>query len=374
MQSFDVEVSGFAKDGFEPMVNAFARTLAYGGGRGAALAIYQGGELVVDLTGGDYDPGSLQLQFSVSKLITAIMAAHAASHGRLDLDEPLSAYWKALDRDTTRRITPRMVLAHTSGLAGVSTPLTIEDLIAGRYIEELEREDPYWEPGTQPGYHSHSYGALLDEIFKRRLGRPVGEYFEAEIRQGLGLEVWYGAPADQVHRVKPYQRPVEGLTPLARAIPTLRPFTDHGASVIRGDYSVANRPDVLAQSWAGMSIVATARDMAKLLAATTGQIAGRRVLEPDALKEMRKEQSKGIDWVLRYPIRFGQGVQLPFPQLTFTGPNSFGHQGAGGCVTFADTDRDIAVSYNTDGFPACEGASLLAVALFSTIAFLAADR
>jgi hypothetical protein len=41
-----------------------------------------------------------------------------------------------------------MVLAHTSGLAGIHVKLTIEEIIAGRYLRELERQDPYWEPGT----------------------------------------------------------------------------------------------------------------------------------------------------------------------------------------------------------------------------------
>jgi hypothetical protein len=51
MHIFDVEIDGYARDGFEPIENAFARILAYSAGKGASLAIYRGGQLVVDLVG-----------------------------------------------------------------------------------------------------------------------------------------------------------------------------------------------------------------------------------------------------------------------------------------------------------------------------------
>ena len=371
MRTVDVDVSGDAREGFEPLVNVFARTVAYAGGRGASLAVYRGGEKVVDLVGGDYQDDSLQLQFSVSKLVTAITAAHAGARGLLDVDEPISAYWPAFDRDRTRQITARMVLSHTAGLAGVPAELTIEQLIAGQYLHEIERQDPYWEPGTRPGYHAFAFGTLLDEIFRRRVGSSVGEYFDAEIRKPLGLEVWFGAPRDQLHRVMPCIRDLDVRTPLARALPTLRNFVDNGSKAIsEGDHAVVNRPDVLAQGWPNRSVVATSRDVARLLAATLGAVDGHRVLSDSTRDDMVREQSAGVDWVLRYPIRFGTGVQLPFPQLTFTGPGSFGHQGGGGCVSFADIDRDIAVAYSTDAFPPCIGASMHALAMFSTIQYL----
>jgi CubicO group peptidase (beta-lactamase class C family) len=371
MRTIDVDVSGDASESFEPLVNVFARTVAYTGGRGASLAVYRGGEKVVDLIGGDYQADSLQLQLSVSKLVTAITAAHAGARGLLDVDEPISAFWSAFDRDRTRQITARMVLSHTAGLAGISTELTLEQLLAGQYLREIERQDPYWEPGSRPGYHAFAFGALMDEIFRRRVGSSVGDYFDAEIRKPLGLEVWFGAPQEELSRVMPFIRDFDGRTPLARALPSLRTFADNGArSVSEGDHAAANRPDVLMQGWPNRNVVATSRDLARLLAATLGTVDGHRVLSESTRDAMVRQQSAGVDWVLRYPIRFGTGVQLPFPQLTFTGPNSFGHQGGGGCVAFADIDRDIAVAYSTDAFPPCFGASLHAVAMFSTIQYL----
>jgi hypothetical protein len=166
----------------------------------------------------------------------------------------------------------------------------------------------------------------------------------------------------------PYSHEIEGRTPLSRELPTLRNFVDNGSKAV-SNYFAANLPEVMAQPWPSSNVVASSRSMAKLLAATLGKVEGRRNLKARRLDEMRRERSRGVDWVLRYPIRFGSGVQLPFPQLPFTGQNSFGHQGGGGCVAFADLDLDIA-AYSNDALPACDGASLLAVALFSTIRYL----
>lgn len=367
MRSFDVEISGTTSDAYAPMKNAFARVLSYGGGSGASIAVYRGDELVVDLFGGEYEASTLQLQFSVAKAITALTVGHAESRGLIDLDEPLSGFWGELDRSSTRRITARMVLAHTSGLAGVSTDLTLEDLIAGRYVDEIGRQEPFWEPGTRPGYHSYSFGVLLDEVFKRKLGETIGQYFDRELRGPLDLDVWYGARESDLSRIAPYERAVEGRTPLSRSLPELRSFVDRGSRLIGGDYSVANRPDVLSQAWPSMSVVATSRSLAKLLAATLTAVDGFRVLSPDALSSLRREHSAGIDWVLQEHRRFGAGVQLSIPLFPMFGRSSFGHQGAGGCFAFADVDQGLSVAYSTNAFPACEGGSLVAAAFLPTI-------
>ena len=366
----DVSVAGYANDEFGSLTNIFARMVAAGRGSGAALAVYRHGEQKVDLTGGSYRADTVQLQFSVSKAVAAIAAAHAESAQVLDPDEPISEYWKEFDRPGTRAITPRMVLSHTSGLAGVGRRLSIDDLVAGRYAEELEQQDPYWEPGMTHGYHAFSFGPLLDGIFRRTLGRSVGDYFREHIGVPLGLEVWFGLPEGAEGRLAPYRRSFAATTPLIRSLPSLRQFRDEGSFVLAQDPMLANRGDVLRQEWPSMNVVCTARDMARLFAAVIGEVDNSRVLDADALRRMIARQASGIDWVLRFPIAFGTGVQLPFPQLPFTGSMSFGHEGAGGCVAFADLERDIAVAFSTDAFPACDGAGVAALALCLSIQHL----
>src|SRR5262245_8447078 len=106
------DVDGFVAPGFEAVRDAFATNFdrepdpmmtMLGGGQevGAAVSIFYGGELVVDLWGGvadsrtdrPYTRDTLQLVFSSSKGITAICANLLAQRGLIDLDAKVADYW-----------------------------------------------------------------------------------------------------------------------------------------------------------------------------------------------------------------------------------------------------------------------------------------
>jgi CubicO group peptidase (beta-lactamase class C family) len=366
----DGAAGGHADGVLAPLANILERLVAATPGAGMSLAVYRDGQLVVDLAAGAHEPDSLQLQFSVSKAVTAIAAAHAVEAGLLDLDAPISDSWDAFRRSGTRQITPRMVLTHTSGLAGVDTPLTIEQLLAGDYTAALERQDPFWEPGTRHGYHAFSFGPLMDGVFRHTIGRDVRNYVADEIAGPRGLDLWFGCPPEQLDRVVPYTRQEVGSTALVRSLPQLRTFADRGSQVLGEDYSLYNRPDVLQASWPNANVVTTARDLARLLALSAGEVDGDRLLSAEARDALRRPQVDGIDWVLQFPIAFGTGVQLPFPQLPLAGPGSYGHEGAGGCVAFADPERGLAVAFSTSAFPALDGGSPFATAVFASLLML----
>lgn len=366
-----VEVSGFAHPPFEPLADVFARVVAAQLGGGAALAIYQDGELLVDLVGGDYSPDSLQLQFSVSKAVTAIAAQHASHEGLLDLDAPIGDYWPEFRRARTAQITPRMVLSHRSGLAGVSRALTVEEVLRGEYTKALEEQDPFWEPGQNHGYHTFSFGPLMDGVFVRSVGRTVSEYVDRHLARPLGLDLWLGIPDAVFPRVMPYHRKIEVLTPLQYAAAVSgTAFVDAGFKDLSADWLTFNRRDVLKAGWPSTNVVSGARDMAKLFASTLGPVEGVRVVSQESLVDMIATQAVGRDWVLGIPIRFGSGVQLAFPQLPYIGPQSFGHEGAGGTMAFADPESGLAVAMITNAFPVSNGASIGALTLASTIRHL----
>lgn len=359
------EVTGEAHGSFAPLRDILPRYTPPAGG--GALAVLHRGEVVADLAFGDYSRDALQLQFSVSKAVTAIAAAHAVAAGLLDLDRPLGAFWRAFARSSTRTVTTRMVLTHRSGLAGVSEPLTRDELVAGRYTDALERQEPFWEPGSVFGYHSFSFGPLMDGIFERQLGCSVAAYAEEHLRAPLGLDLWYGLPQTLADRLRPYTRPLAVETPLAREAGRLRTFDDRGAAALAADYALVNEPEVLAQTWPNCNVVATALSLGRLLAATLESAGSARILGAAAVAELTAPTGRGLDWVLRIPIAYGLGIQLPFPQMPLTGPRAFGHEGAGGCVAWADPDRELAVAYTTNVFPPCDGSSPVALALMSTI-------
>src|SRR5205823_9407974 len=87
---------------------------------------------------------------------------------------------------------------------------------------------------------------------------------------------------------------------------------------------------------------------ARLYAALIGEVDGVRLLSPETLADATREQAAGIDRVIMMANRFASGYMLPTETFPLAGPNSFGHAGRGGSLTFADPDRDIAFAYVTN--------------------------
>jgi CubicO group peptidase (beta-lactamase class C family) len=91
--------------------------------------------------------------------------------------------------------------------------------------------------------------------------------------------------------------------------------------------------------------IGSARALARLYAATVGEVDGIRLLTPDTVAEATREQSNGPDKVLFLETRFGSGFFLSSSFSPLFGPNSFGHAGAGGSLAFADPDAKIGFGY-----------------------------
>jgi len=360
-----IPVRGLVTPPFGQLREVFARSLAAQGGGGAALAIVRDGELIVDLTGGDYAADSVQLVFSVSKAITAIAAAYAADHGALDLDEPIGSFWPEFARPSKASITARMVLSHRSGIASLDRALTYSELMAGEGDDAVAHQEPYWQPGTRHGYHAFTFGPLMDGVFRRRLGVSVGEYLAEHITGPLGVDVWLGLPDAVFARVSPitYLPPAISETRAAFVADSGIPAGTTGA--IAREMDLYNEPDLLRAGFPSTSGVADARSLASLFAATLGGS----LLSADARRDLVAERSRGTDAVLGVETAFSSGMQLPFAQLPFFGPNSYGHEAAGGSFAFADPDQGLAVAWTTNVFPRMAGASPSGLALVDTIRY-----
>lgn len=365
----DVDVHGSIDADLYPLQDVFARMVAGQQGGGAALAVYKDGKKVVDIWAGNYVDNSLQLVHSVSKVLTATVVQALVDDGAVDLDAPIGDSWKAFDKPETKDITLRSVLTHRSGLPAVSVPLSFDDLVAGRSATALEQQSPYWKPGTAHGYHGFTLGTFVDGVLTRTLGKTVGEVLQQRVARPLGVDAWIGLPASQLSRVSTivYDRP-------ARTSIHRRPISDmiidgHFAEV-NNDRSVFNSPELLQASWPAVNGVTQARALAKILAATMQPIDGVRVTGERGLGELTRRSSVGLDRVLGVPSAFSTGLQLPFPQLPFLGPQSFGHEAAGGSFAFGDLDFGVTVAFTTNRHWALNGASPSALALLPTLRLL----
>jgi CubicO group peptidase (beta-lactamase class C family) len=360
-------VHGWCAPAFEPLAAVLARTVAENPQGGAAVCVHHDGAPVVDLhAGATYRSDSRQLVFSVAKAVSAVAAHVAARRGELDLDQPLGEFWPAFDRPATAAITCRTVLAHRAGLPAVDQPLTLVQIAGGELERALEQQEPYWEPGTAHGYHTITFGTLLDGIFTRALGVTVGEYARRHLVEPLGLHLSYGVPT------------IDGdvLPVLSRgSVAAELPDTGTGSSGLLeeagfgllDDPTIFNHPPMSAVPFPAVGVVARARDLARLMAATCGDVDGTRLLDAVALDGMRATHSAGRDRVSTEISHFGAGVMLPSPRIPFLGPGSFGHDGHGGALVACLPETATTFAFTTDVLPRIGGASTGALASLATL-------
>lgn len=345
----------------------FSRGLTRSAG-GAQLVITQHGETVVDIAGGGIGTDTPLQLFSVSKLVVAIAAAHAHAAGRIDLDAPVSGYWRAFSRDQTRGITARMILDHSSGICAISRPMTTEELVTGALDIAVEEQDPFWTPGTAHGYSPFTFGALMSGVFRHGVGTRVQDYVAEHIVNPAGGGFTFGA-------ISPEAR--AALAPLSFDPPMLTEAQAAGIfaglaiqdgamlPIMQNAPAFFGSPDIQAADWPAMSGVGTAKSVANILNAALGYSSARS-LDSASLDAMIAERQHGMDRTLGHISRFGSGVELPHGFMPYFGGRSFGHQGAGGSVAAADPQSGTVLVYTSTHTARTVGGSDQAIVLLAT--------
>lgn len=352
------ETIGLVRTGFEPVAEVFDDVLASRPGFGAALCVYRDGSPVVDLSGGDdYPPDGIQVTFSATKGAMAICAALCVQRGLVDVDAPVASFWPEFAANGKERVTLRQILSHRAGLPTVDQRVSLADLCDTTILlPALERQRPLWEPGTAHGYHPWTIGTLVGEVIRRVDGREPGRFFGEEVAVPLDLDLWIGLPVEQERRVVPVrtdaQRSVSsvGRPADARSLPVK--VMSNGMGELTSGCNLRNFHE--AQSFAATGI-GDARSFARMYAACIAPISGIRLLEPDVLVEFTRPHSEEPDLVTLEHSRFGLGFMLPFERIPMAGPASFGHDGAGGALAFADPDLGISFAFLTDRIPDISG-------------------
>lgn len=131
---------------------------------------------------------------STSKVVATAAVMKLAEEGKISLDEPLTTYLPEfyMADSRYRKITPRMLLNHTSGLQGgtLSGSMLLGDSDTYNHdtlLEKLRTQRLKAEPGEFAAYCND--GFTLAEILTERIsGMSFTDYIEKEFAEPLGLE------------------------------------------------------------------------------------------------------------------------------------------------------------------------------------------
>ena len=361
-------VAGMCAPGYEGVRDAFIQNFIDSDELGASLSIEIDGTPMVDLWGGYADQDqrrpwlrdTLSIVFSNTKPATALCAHLLAQDGLLDLDRPVHHYWPAFADSARRTITPRMFLDHSAGLPALRETLpdgTVYDWDA--MVGRLEREAPFWEPGTRVGYHGLTFGWLVGELVRRVSGVSVGDFFQQRIAAPLKLDFWIGLPRDQEDRV----------ATILPAVPAAQPRNAFEATVAANPESISAlyfrntggwRPNGF-NTQAGHAAqipaangITNARSLARLfgtlaMGGTRGDLA---LINAQRLAQATEVSSAThLDACLQVPTRFGAGFMRNMDNRArhcdsaVLGADAFGHVGAGGSVAFASPRHRMGFAY-----------------------------
>ncbi|AJT41850.1 serine hydrolase domain-containing protein [Psychromicrobium lacuslunae] len=361
---------GFVSDGFQPLAAAFDSLFTDGLEHGASLAVYQNGKAALDLWGGEdphdatpWEKDSVTIGFSTTKGAAAIMLLRLVERGLVDLDAPVAQYWPEFAVAGKAQITVRQVTQHRSALPFLEGP--VEDFFTpGKAEAVIATQAPAYPVDSFFNYHAVTFGTLVGEIIYRVSGQRVGEFFQTEIAGPLGLEFWIGEPesVEGQFRRSSYGSDVQLPPVIPEALLAQLPAAV-SAGVITGQQlmglftpdsrdAVANSLVYRRAQMAGANGVNNGRALARMYAATIGEVDGVRLLSAETINEARRYATADIqrpplpDGTEQPQPRWGVGFQLEEPAgLKLLGEGSFGHAGMGGRLGFADPESGIAFGY-----------------------------
>lgn len=349
-----MEIKGTLEAGFEGVREAFAANFAAGLEVGASVAVTVGGRPVVDLWAGDADPrgnpwerDTIVNVYSTTKTMAATCILLLADRGGVDLHAPVARYWPEFARNGKEQVTVAHVMSHSAGLSGFDPPIErAEDLYDHEAIcERLAGQAPWWEPGSQSGYHAITQGYLQGEIVRRVTGRSLGRFFREEIAAPLGADFHIGLSAEHDARVGELIPP-----PPRDPAPQVDPGSVAGRS-FAGFAIDATEPRT--EAWRRAEIpaaggVGNARSVARIhsMLACGGEVDGTRLLSAAGVERALEEQVRGTDLVMGVPLVFGMGFGLNDAAFPISpNPRAFFWGGWGGSLAIIDLDARVSIAY-----------------------------
>ena len=231
----------------------------------------------------------------------------------IGLDRRVAEFGRNSPRPESREITLAQILSHQAGLVALDDPVDVLDYEA--VIAALEKQRPFWPPGTAHGYHARTFGFLLDELVRRITEKRLAEYWHNTFAGPLGLDLWIGLPEAENARTATIYAPKSGKAPEPAAF--YREFFQPGTLARRtfdspsglNAVSAMNLPANRAQPIVSFGGIGTAAALAKFYAtlANRGRLEGKQVFAAAAIAQMERTLASGPDRILQIPTAFSAG-------------------------------------------------------------------
>jgi CubicO group peptidase (beta-lactamase class C family) len=297
---------------------------------GAAIAVGRSGRVVASKGYGrtDWKAGApavtdstLYDLASLTKVVATTTAAMILEEeGRLDLDRAVARYLPGFNAPDKAAITPRMLLAHNSGMRSYHQ-LYREAKGREEYLKAINARPLAHPPGTHTEYIDWNL-IVLQLVIERVTGEPLDEFLRKRVFGPLGMrDTRFNPPEPLRPRVAPTE-----------------------VQAFRGGQVWGVVHDENAWSLGGVAghagLFSSARDLAVFatMMLNGGQYGGVRILRPETISRWTRRQaptsSRALGWDTPHP---GSSSGRLFS------PTSFGHTGFTGTSIWMDPVNGVFV-------------------------------
>jgi CubicO group peptidase (beta-lactamase class C family) len=318
------------------------------------IAFARDGKVALLKSFGDATPDSRYVIFSATKTLVAGAVWILIGDGSLDITRTVAEYIPEFATNGKEMITVEQVLLHTSGFPHAPfRPLEWDDRAAR--LDRFASWRLNWEPGTRFEYHPTSAHWVLAELIERVTQTDFRVFARTRILEPLGLTGYgLGVPPAEQGDVNDLVVTGEPMPPEEiRAIIGVDAFPV--TEVTDAFLMTFNRPEIRAVGVPGGGGIANAADLAlyyQALLHNPGQI-----WKPDVLADATGRVRNRMPDYLGAPANRTIGLIVAGDDgksnLRGMGrtvsPRTFGHNGAGGQVAWADPETGVSFAYLTNG-------------------------
>ncbi len=323
----------------------------------AQIALARYGRLALLENFGTATDDSLFCVFSATKAITSAAAWLLWESGELHLDARVRDLVPEFSGGGKEDVLVEQLFTHTSGFPSAPFNPRI-------WKDQEKRHAKFaswrlnWPPGTRFEYHPSSSMHVVADIIERLSGMDYHAFVRHRISTPLGLDdLHVGLPEDLHDRVLPCEFVGEYLTSedyqrLGVPEPPVTEVTEEAILAF-------NQPEIRAAGIAGGGGICGAADLALFYQALLhgGPYGGAPIWSSETLEGARRIRSGALEDPL-YGIKANRALGLVIagkegPNFLGFGyhnsPQSFGHNGAGGQIAWADPVTGLSFAYCTSG-------------------------
>ena len=324
------------------------------------LAVAYRGEIVAFETFGDATNAALYPIFSATKAMTSALSWLSIQSGDLDINRPVSDWIPEFSSGGKSAVRVHHLLTHTAGFP--NAPFKPTDYWnPDRRRARFKQWRLDWAPGAAYTYHPSSSLWVLAEILEIIHKQTFSSMIQDRIAKPLSLtDLWVGCPDEHHHRIVDISYVGDGPSEADYAERNLSPppITEVTEEAITR-FNTAETRQVPIPGGGGYTSAAT---LALFYQGLLGfnQKSGNFLKTPwseATLIEARKVRTEGLkDPFLGIDVLRGLGIVIAgdkhrhlrgFGHLNSS--ETFGHNGAGGQIAWADPQSGISFAYLTNG-------------------------